>query len=99
MNGFDIQLVAAEDPKERVPSIIEEHDPQLKTTLGTHTYSTAEHPNAGSAKDEAYKIIKRYVNDPNFEFAALFDDTVDDIIDTRRKISIMKGPVVFCRDV
>ena len=96
-NGFDMVLVVTQGQAKSVANIIEQHDPQLKTSL--HTYTRATPPNAGIAKNEAYKILKRYLNKRNVMFAALIDDTVDDIIDTKRGVSIMSNTGEFCRAV
>ena len=97
MNGFDIVFVTTKDQEENIASIIEEHDPPLKASL--HIYNPAAPPNAGIAKNEAYTILKTYLSQPMFMFAALLDDTVDDIIDTRRAVSIMTSPGEFCKAV
>ena len=95
-NGFDMVLVVTEGKEKSVVNIIEQKDPQLKTSLHIYTRETV---NAGIAKDETYKILKRYLGQPNFMFAVLMDDSVDDIIDTRRGVSIMSNPGEFCRTV
>ena len=98
INGFDIVFVTTKDQEETISSIIEKHDPRLKDSLLTYMYDPAVSPNAGIAKNEAYGILKKYLSRPSFMFAALLDDTVDDIFETGA-VSIMTSPAKFCRAV
>ena len=94
-NNFDIELVVTEGEKNSIAAILEEHDLRLKI----NTYTPDSCPNAGIAKNAAYAVVKRYIDDPNFSFAVLVDDTVNDIINTKSATSIMKSPLEFCQAV
>ena len=69
-----------------IASITQQYNPQLKASLYTYNpqwkaslykYKPAAPPNAGIAKNEAYTILKTYLSQPTFMFAA----------DTRRAVS------------
>ena len=86
-NGFNVVLVYNEDEKGAVLD-------QCASFI-THPYTTKISPNAGIAKHEAYHILKEYLNRPDFQFALLLDDTVEDIINTYTEESIMTTPNKF----
>ena len=94
-NSFDIELVVTEGEKNSIAAILEEQDLRLKI----NTYTPDFCPNAGIAKNAAYAVVKRYLDDPNFNFAVMVDDTVNDIINTKSATSIMKSPLEFCQAV
>ena len=91
--GFDIQMVFSKDEEEAITSILQQHAPDISFVL--HPYMTSTPPNAGIAKNEAYRVLQRYLDQPNFKFALLLDDTVNDIIDTCTGKSIMTNPTEF----
>ena len=96
MNGFDVILVATKDDKEKANDILvlEQHN-----TIKVLSYTPSTHPNAGVAKEEAYNILQGYLDQPNFMYALLLDDTVNNITDTSTGKSIMTYPEDFCRAV
>ena len=69
----------------------------MATPSVMHPYTTSIPPNAGIAKHEAYCILKEYLNRPDFQFALLLDDTVNDIVNTftDTEESIMNTPTEF----
>ena len=96
MNGFDVILVATEGDKEKANDIIvlEQHN-----TIKVLSYTPSTHPNAGVAKEEAYNILQGYLDQPNFMYALLLDDTVNNITNTSTRKSIMTNPDDFCKAV
>ena len=96
MNGFDIIFVFTEDQKTTVTSILDQHDLNLKASIKLHTYTPSSRPNAGIAKDAAYRLLTTYLDRSDFMYAALLDDTVNDIFDTCSGLSIMTSPTEFC---
>jgi hypothetical protein len=94
-NGFDVVLVFDKDEEGAVTNILHQH-PDMMTSSVMHPYTTSIPPNAGIAKHNAYGIIlKQYLDRPNFQFALLLDDTVNDIVNTRTGTSIMTTPTEF----
>ena len=93
-NGFDIVLVFNKDEEGAITKILQQHA-DMMTSFEMHPYTTSIPPNAGIAKNEAYRILQQYLNLPNFKFAILLDDTVDDIINTGSGKSIMTDPFEF----
>ena len=101
-NGFDIVLVynndeeaAATNEKETVTNILKQYASDTKISFETHPYESRIPPNAGIAKHEAYCILKQYLDRPDFQFALLLDDTVEEIFNTCPKKSIMTTPTEF----
>ena len=99
INGFDIVFVFTEDQETTVTSILDQHDPGLKASIKLHTYTLSSHPNAGIAKDAAYRLLTTYLDRSDFTYAILLDDAVNDIFDTCSGESIMTSPTEFCRAV
>ena len=98
-NGFDVVLVYNEDEEGAVTEILHQYASDMKISFVTHPYTTRISPNAGIAKHEAYRILKEYLNRPDFQFALLLDDTVNDIFNTYTEESIMTTPNEFYRTV
>ena len=94
-NGFDVVLVYHEDEEGEVTEILHQYASNMKISFVTHPYTTRISPNAGIAKHEAYSILKEYLDRPDFQFALLLDDTVNGIINTCIKKSIMTTPNKF----
>ena len=99
MNGFDIIFVFTEDQETTVMSVLEQHDPNLKASIKLHTYTRSSRPNAGIAKDAAYRLLTKYLDRSDFMYAILLDDTVNNIFNTCSEVSIMTSPTEFCRVV
>ena len=64
-----------------------------------HSYMTSAQANAGIAKNKAYFVLQKYLNLPDFQFALLLDDTVNDIINTSTGKSIMTNLTEFYNTV
>ena len=94
-NGFDVVLVYNEDEEGAVTKILDQYASDMKTSFLAHPYTTKISPNAGIAKHKAYSILKEYLNRPDFQFALLLDDTVEDIVNTHTEESIMTTPNKF----
>ena len=94
-NGFDVVLVYNEDEEGAVTEILHQYASDMKISFVTHPYTTKLSPNAGVAKHEAYRILKEYFDRPDFQFALLLDDTVEDIFNTCTEESIMSTPNKF----
>lgn len=94
-NGFDIVLVFNKDEEDAITSILKHHAPDMITSFKLHPYTTSIPSNAGIAKSEAYCILQKYLDLPQFMFALLLDDTVDDITNTSTGKSIMTSPSEF----
>ena len=96
-NGFDVVLVLNKHEKKAVTSILQQYASDMKISFVTHSYSTRIPSNAGIAKRKAYCILKKYLQRPDFQFALLLDDTVNDIINTftDTEESIMTTPTEF----
>ena len=92
-NGFDIVLVFNKDEEEVITNILQQHAPDM--TFVMKPYTTSIPPNAGIAKHEAYNILQQYLDQPNFQFSLLLDDTVNDIVNTCTGKSIMTTPTEF----
>ena len=92
-NGFDVVLVYNRAEEGAVTEILHQYASDMK--IVTHPYTTRIPPNAGIAKHEAYSILKEYLNRPDFQFALLLDDTVNDIVNTCTEESIMTTPNKF----
>ena len=93
-NGFDIVLVFNKDEEGEITKILQQHADTM-TSFVMYPYITSIPPNAGIAKNEAYRILQQYLDLPNFKFALLLDDTVDDITSTSGGKSIMTDPYEF----
>jgi hypothetical protein len=91
-NGFDIVLVFNNNEEEAITNILNQ---DTKASSVMHPYTTSIPPNAGIAKHESYRILKQYLDRPDFQFALLLDDTVNDIVNTRTGKSIMTTPTEF----
>jgi hypothetical protein len=94
-NGFDIVLVYNKDEEEAITNILHQHAPDMMTSSIMHPYTTSSPPNAGIAKYNAYRILQLYLDRPDFQFALLLDDTVNDIVNTCTAKSIMTTPTEF----
>ena len=101
MNGYDIVLVVTEDEEKKVTTIVQQHNLQTlrNTSIVLHSYTASTRPNAGIAKKEAYNILLGYLDRPDFMYALLLDDTVNDITDTSTRKSIMTNAEEFCKAV
>ena len=97
-NGFDIVFVFTKDDEKKVTNIVKQQS-LYNTSIELHSYTPSTCPNAGIAKNAAYGILKGYLDQPDFMYALLLDDTVDDIIDTHTGSSCMSIPEEFCRVV
>ena len=97
-NGFDVVLVFNKDEEEAIFSLLQQHAPDMMTSFQLHSYTTTTPPNAGIAKNEAYCILLQYLDQPQFQFALLLDDTVNNI-NTRTGKSIMSNPTEFYNTV
>ena len=93
-NGFDIVLLFNKDEEGAITSILQQA-PDMVTLFKLRPYITSIPPNAGIAKNEAYRVLKKYLDLPQFTFALLLDDTVDDITNTSTGKSIMTCPSEF----
>jgi hypothetical protein len=101
-NGFDVVLIFNKDEEGAITKILHQH-PDMMTSSVMHPYTPSIPPNAipsippnaGIAKDNAYGILKQYLDRPDFQFALLLDDTVNDIVNTRTGTSIMTTPTEF----
>ena len=98
-SGFDVVLVYNRAEEGAVTKILEGYPSNMKVSFTTYPYTTSIPPNAGNAKHEAYRILKKYLNRPDFQFALLLDDTVKDIVNTHTEKSIMTTPTEFHRAV
>ena len=94
-NGFDIVLVFNKEEEGAITNILQQHSPDIMASFIKHPYTTSNCPNAGIAKNEAYKMVQQYIDLPNFKFSVLLDDTVNDIINTKTDKSIMTNPFEF----
>ena len=94
-SGFDVVLVYNEDEEGAVTEILDQYASDTKISFVTHPYTTKIPPNAGIAKHKAYRILKEYLDQPDFQFALLLDDTVNDIVNTHTEESIMTTPTEF----
>ena len=96
-SGFDVVLVYNRSEEGAVTKILDQYASDTKISFVTHPYTTSIPPNAGIAKHEAYRILKQYLDRPDFQFALLLDDTVNDIINTftDTEESIMTTPTEF----
>jgi hypothetical protein len=92
-NGFDVVLVINKNEEEAVTNILQQAP--KKMAFVTHPYTTSSPSNAGIAKHNAYSILQEYLNRPDFQFALLLDDTVDEIINTCTETSIVTTPTEF----
>jgi hypothetical protein len=93
-NGFDVVLVFNKDEEKAITNILHQHAPDMISSV-MRSYTMNSPPNAGIAKHEAYRILQEYLNQPDFQFALLLDDTVNKIINTRTGKSIMTTPIEF----
>ena len=102
-NGFDLKFAVSDykDEDNEVMKLLQEYNLHTKISELLKSYSTmsSEGPNAGIAKSAAHQIIQEYLDQPDFMYAILLDDTVDDIKDTKSRASIMTSPSEFCRVV
>ena len=96
-SGFDVVLVYNEDEEGAVTEMLYQYASDMKISFVMHAYTMRVPPNAGIAKHEAYCILKKYLDRPDFQFALLLDDTVNDIINTftDTEESIMSTPTEF----
>ena len=94
-NGFDIHLAFIKDEEKKVTNIVK----QQSSSLMLHPYVPSTRPNAGIAKNAAFGILQGYLGRSDFMYALLFDDTVNDIIDTHTGNSCMSSLDDFCRIV
>ena len=97
-SGFDVVLVYNKTEERAITQKIRQFecasDMKISLNFVMHPYTTRI-PNAGIAKHEAYSILKQYLDRPDFQFALLLDDTVNDIITTCTEESIMTTPNEF----
>ena len=91
-SGFDVVLVYNGAEEGAITKILHHY---AKVSFVMHRYTTKISPNAGIAKCKAYSILKKYLERPDFQFALLLDDTVQDILNTYTEESIMKTPTEF----
>ena len=98
-NGFDVVLLFNENEKKAIHKILRKLPKCIRRSFIMYSYTTSSPPNAGIPKHEAYSILQKYLDRPDFKFALLLDDTVKDIIDTCTAKSIMTTPNEFYRAV
>ena len=98
-SSFDVVLVYNRAEEGAVTEILDQYASDTKISFVTHPCTTRIPPNAGIAKHEAYSILKEYLDRPDFQFALLLDDTVEDIFNTCPQKSIMTTPTEFYRAV
>ena len=81
-NGFDVVLVFNKHEERAVTNILQhtEYASDMKISFVMHSYTTGIPSNSGIAKRKAYCILKKYLQWPDFQFALLLDNTVNDII-------------------
>jgi hypothetical protein len=94
-NGFGLVLVYNKDEEEAITNILHQYAPDMATPSIMQPYTTSIPPNAGITKHNAYHILQLYLDRPDFQFALLLDDTVNDIVNTRTAESIMTTPTEF----
>ena len=100
VNGFKLSLVAAQDQCNQVVKILERKCLSIHP-FAVHYYTPGlgKRSNAGIAKNEAYTVLLEYINNSQFSYAILLDDTVNEIINTKSCASIMTSPEEFCTAV
>ena len=100
-NGFELSLVAAQEQYNQVVKILENKCLHPGKTFTVHYYTPGPctQPNAGIAKNEAYTVLLEYINNSQFNYAILLDDTVNEIINTKTGVSLMTTPEEFCKAV
>ena len=100
-NGFELSLVAAQTQYNQVVKILERKCPHPGKAFAVHYYTPGPctRSNAGIAKNEAYTVLLEYINNSQFNYAILLDDTVNEIINTKTGVSLMTTPEEFCKAV
>ena len=100
-NGFELTLVAAREQCDQVVKILERKCPHPGKAFAVHYYTPGPGTlsNAGIAKNQGYTVLLEYINNSQFNYGILIDDTVNDIINIKSGGSIMNSPEEFCRAV
>ena len=100
-NGFELTLVAAHKQYNHVVKILEQKCVHPGKAFAVHYYTpgSCTRSNAGIAKNEAYTALLEYINNSQFSYAILLDDTVNEIINTKNGVSLMTSPEEFCKAV
>lgn len=81
-NGFSLVLVFNKDKKNAIINLLQQYAPEVTSSIALHLYMINTPQNTGISKSKAYCILKQYLDLPNFQFAILLDDTVNEIINT-----------------
>ena len=100
-NGFELTLVAAQEQYNQVVKILESKclHPGKAFTVHYYTPGPCTRSNAGIAKNVAYTLLLDAINNSQFSYAILLDDTVNEIINTKTGVSLMTTPEEFCKAV